>query len=498
MSNLNDELNNVPTEIQEELNTEVETVETAEVVETEVNHNLNAAAELSRQNPQRAREILKDRLSRLSAEEIENLRAAKAAKIEAQQAEAEAAAAEVVEEVPEISEEELARNREMVKNRLATMPDSKIEAIREAKAAKLAAQAAEAAAAAEAVAAATVGAVATVAAATATAAATTAVAGASAVAGVATATAAVAAPSKKKKKSGKRGPRISYESKQAFSGFMFVLPWFIGFLLFFAYPCFQTLQFSFSRVAVFQQYACTWIAFENYAEILTSEATFMQALTKTLSDLAVNVPVVLIFSLFVAVLLNRKFPGRGLVRGIFFLPVIVTTGVVMSTFSSSDSNAAFSGDMNNGILFQMTDASEFLVELGLNETITQYMMDVADRIFDVVWDSGVQILLFLAALQGISPQLYEASSVEGATAWETFWLITFPNVAPIILVNIVYTVVDTYNDPENPVLSQINTLMNVSFNLGGAAAASWTFFLVIFALLGIIFGVYALLTKKST
>lgn len=496
MSNLNDELNNVPTEIQEELNTEVETVEVVEVAEAEVNHNLNAAAELTRQNPQRAREILKDRLSRLSPEEIENLRAAKAAKIEAQQAEAEAAAAEVVEEVPEISEEELARNREMVKNRLATMPDSKIEAIREAKAAKLAAQAAEAAAAAEAAVSATVGAAATVAAATTTAVAATAVVGVSAVAGAATASAV--APAKKKKKSGKRGPRISYESKQAFSGFMFVLPWFIGFLLFFAYPCFQTLQFSFSRVAVFQQYACTWIAFENYAEILTSEATFMQALTNTLSDLAVNVPVVLIFSLFVAVLLNRKFPGRGLVRGIFFLPVIVTTGVVMSTFSSSDSNAAFSGDMNNGILFQMTDASEFLVELGLNETITQYMMNVADRIFDVVWDSGVQILLFLAALQGISPQLYEASSVEGATAWETFWLITFPNVAPIILVNIVYTVVDTYNDPENPVLSQINTLMNVSFNLGGAAAASWTFFLVIFALLGIIFGVYALLTKKSS
>ena len=153
--------------------------------------------------------------------------------------------------------------------------------------------------------------------------------------------------------------------------------------------------------------------------------------------------------------------------------------------------------MNRGILFQMTDASEFLVELGLNATITEYMSMVADRIFDVVWNSGVQILLFLAALQGISPQLYEASSVEGATAWETFWLITFPNVAPVILVNIVYTIVDTYNNPDNKVLGQIDTLMNTVFNFGGAAAACWIFFVIILAILGVVFGVYALLTRKS-
>lgn len=403
------ELNQEPQLLEEE-NEQILEEETAAVHDPLFN--MQVAAALMKQNPERAREIVKERLSQMSPEQIEDIRSAKAAKEEAR--------------------------------KLAMSVEEKLaERLGEAEA-------------------------------------------------------PVAVPEvekKSKKRKSRRG--ISYESKQAFTGFMFVLPWFIGFLLFFAYPCFQSLQFAFSKVAVFEGYACEWIGFENFKELLMSEAVFLQALIDTLLDLAVNVPVVLIFSLFVAVLLNRKFPGRGLVRGIFFLPVIVTTGVVMTTFRHSDSTAAMSGSMNNGVLFEVADASEFLVELGMNETITTYMTMVADRIFDVVWDSGIQILLFLAALQGISPSLYEASDVEGATAWETFWLITFPNVAPVILVNIVYTIVNTYNDTDNEVLKQINNMMTGVFDFGGAAAASWTFFLVILAILGIIFLVFKLLTKNS-
>ncbi|MBQ4052409.1 MAG: sugar ABC transporter permease [Clostridia bacterium] len=460
MTEQNKELNNVPAEEVEVLNEAVQPVEEVEQV-VETNPNLEVASALTKQNAARAREIVKERLAQMSPEQIDALRSAKSAKIEAMKP--------VEAPAPEISEEE----KNAVKDRLSQMTAEQIAALQAAKAAKVeeaaALAAVEAASVVEEVAAAEVSAP----------------------------VVAVKAPAKKKKANNRKGPRISYESKQAFSGFMFVLPWFLGFLLFFAIPCLRSLQFSFSKVSAFEQYKCTWIALDNYKEVLTTNATFSRALSATLTDFLINVPIVLIFSLFVAVLLNRKFPGRGLVRGIFFLPVIVTTGIVMSTFSHSDSDAAFSGNMNRGILFQMTDASEFLVELGLNATITEYMSMVADRIFDVVWNSGVQILLFLAALQGISPQLYEASSVEGATAWETFWLITFPNVAPVILVNIVYTIVDTYNNPDNKVLGQIDTLMNTVFNFGGAAAACWIFFVIILAILGVVFGVYALLTRKS-
>lgn len=301
-----------------------------------------------------------------------------------------------------------------------------------------------------------------------------------------------------KKKPAKKKRGISYESKQAFTGFMFVLPWFMGFLLFFAAPCFQSLKFSFSKVAIFENYKCTWYGLGNYKDILTSGATYLQALLDTLTDLAVNVPVILIFSLFVAVLLNRKFVGRGLVRGIFFLPVIVTTGVVMTTFNAtSDANAVMEGNVGGGVLFEVANAADFLGELGLNEKLTEYMTMVADRIFNVVWDSGIQILLFLAALQGISPSLYEASDVEGATAWETFWLITFPNVAPIILVNIVYTIVDTFGDTDNAVLVEIDKYINSTYNFGAAAASSWAFFLVVLVIIGVVFGIFKLLGKTE-
>ncbi len=461
------ELNNA-LEAQVEMNEAPETVE-VEAAAVPAIDKKEFAATLSKQNPQRAKEIAMERLSKMTPEQIEALRAAKAAKaakIEAEKAAAaaaeEASAAETVTEeapVADVVEEATAEVLEesTVIEEIAEEPAAiNEEAVAEEN------EVVEPVAAVEEI-------------------------------------APVAKPVKEKKKKSKGGRQlISYESRQAFAGFMFVLPWFIGFLLFFAIPCFQSLQFSFSKVAVFEGYRCDFIGLENYFEILAGGATFLQALLKTLEDMAVDVPVVTIFSLFVAVLLNRKFVGRGLVRGIFFLPVIVTTGVVMTTFNSTgDANQVMEGTVNNGVMFEVANASEFLTTLGLNDSLTKYMTDIADRIFSVVWDSGIQILLFLAALQSISPSLYEASDVEGATAWETFWLITFPNVAPIILVNIVFTIVDSYNDTDNRVLKEIDSLINKIFNFGGAAAASWIFFLVILALIGIIFGVYRLIVGKD-
>ncbi len=448
------ELNNDALEIQANVDDISEIESAATFAQWNPEENKQIATKLIEKNPERAKEIVRERLAKMTPEQIEALRVAKAAKEEAMKAATEAAEEEKkVEESVEEATVEPAEETPVV----AEMPEVQEEVVPVA---------AEIPEVQEEV--------------------------------VPVVAPVVAAPKKEGKKKASKGRGISYESRQAFTGFMFVLPWFIGFLLFFAIPCFQSLQFSFSKVAVFDGYACSWIGLENYVTLLTSGATYLQALTKTLTDLAVNVPVILIFSLFVAVLLNRKFIGRGLIRSIFFLPVIVTTGVVMTTFQSTgDANEVMQGDVNSGVMFEAGNATEFLLNLGLNETLTEYMSMVADRIFGVVWDSGIQILLFLAALQGISPSLYEASNVEGATAWETFWLITFPNVAPIILVNIVYTIVDTFSATDNRVLKQIDTLINVTFNFGGAAAASWTFFLVVLALIGVVFVVFRLLGGKN-
>lgn len=294
------------------------------------------------------------------------------------------------------------------------------------------------------------------------------------------------APKLKKKRGG-----ISYEQRQGFVGFMFVLPWFMGFLFFFLQPLLMSLNFSFSKIDMFQNYATTYTGFDNYVEALRN-ANFIQALSKTLSDLLVNVPVIIVFSLFVAVLLNRKFIGRGVARAIFFLPVIVTTGVVMKAFNAeSDANNVLEGNIASGTLFKVMDATEILKNSGLPESILNYMTQVSDKIFNIIWDSGIQILLFLAALQGISPSLYEASDVEGATGWETFWLITFPSVSPIIVVNVVYTIIDSFSSNNNTLLTLIQTSIN-QFDFATASAMSWMYFIVIFLIIGI---VYLLLQK---
>ena len=428
-------------------------VDAVVTTEDKTANNTKVASSLAEQHPERAQEIVRERLMKLSPEQIAAIRSAKEADARAKEEKAAEAQRLREEEIAkkQLSDEQKARIVEQLSN-LTPKQLEEIKKNREAK--RLRDERLEMIAQ------------------------------------------GISIDKHEKEKKAKKSTSISYESKQAFTGFMFVLPWFIGFLLFFAIPCFQSLRFSFSSVAVFENYACTWVGVDNYAKILVGGASFMQALTETLIDLAVNVPVVLIFSLFVAVLLNRKFVGRGLVRAIFFLPVIVTTGVVMTTFNStSDANAVLEGEVNNGVLFQVADATEFLTQLGLNETLTEYMTMIADRIFNVVWDSGIQILLFLAALQGISPSLYEASDVEGATAWETFWLITFPNVAPIILVNIVYTIVDTFSSTDNAVMKHIDTLIK-SFTYGPAAAASWTFFIVVIAIIGLVFAIYKGITKE--
>lgn len=440
----------------EALEAQVNVEAPAEVVTPPARDNKKIAATLAQQNPERAREIARQRLAQMTPEQIEALRAKKAEKEAANKVIQDAANTMEDLETKQLSPEQKAR----VIEQLSQLTPEQFEAVRQNRLAKQERERKLAEIEAS----------------------KTKKAGNAAVAAI--------APPKKR--------TISYESKQAFSGFMFVLPWFLGFLMFFAVPCFQSLKFSFSKVAVLDNYKTEFIGIDNYKELLGKSASFLQALTETMTELFVNVPVVLIFSLFVAVLLNRKFVGRGLVRGIFFLPVIVTTGVVMTTFNAtSDANAVLEGDVGNGVLFQVSNATDFLTSLGLNEKLTEYMTMVADRIFDVVWDSGIQILLFLAALQGISPSLYEASDVEGATAWETFWLITFPNVAPIILVNIVYTIVDTFGDTDNRVMQEINKMINSTLNFGGAAAASWTFFIVILGVIAIVFGVFKLLENRK-
>ncbi len=275
--------------------------------------------------------------------------------------------------------------------------------------------------------------------------------------------------------------------KQALTGHFFCIPLYIGAILFFIIPLFQSFRYSFSKVTPELGTMLTkFIGGENYHYIFRVDADFVTNLISSFTGLLYQVPFILIASLFLATIINQKFRGRTFVRAVFFLPVIVASGVVISLIQSDAlSSTMMEGDAETTI-FNASVLEEFLQDIGLNVKIIGYFTTITNNMFDLLWKTGIQTLMFLAGLQGISPTLYEASSVEGATSWENFWLITFPMLIPIILVNTVYTIVDSFTDLSNRVMSQIlGTTNNIEY--GKAAAMGWTYTVIILLVLSVVF-----------
>ncbi len=274
--------------------------------------------------------------------------------------------------------------------------------------------------------------------------------------------------------------RRTYAQTKAMWGFIYVLPWLIGFLFFFFVPLISSLRFSLSKVeANSGGIIVNFIGFKNYVEALTVNTSFNRILTESITNMVVNVPLIVIFSLFLAVLLNQKFVGRTLARAIFFLPVILASGVIMALDSTSlvqavnDSNAG--GPVVGGL--RSFELSMMMEDAGVGESVINYLTGAVDRIYQIVSQSGVQILIFLAGIQTISPQLYEASKMEGATGYEAFWKITFPMVSPLILVNVVYTIIDSFS--RNAMTDLIKETGFTAFNFGLSSAMAWIYFLAV-------------------
>lgn len=296
----------------------------------------------------------------------------------------------------------------------------------------------------------------------------------------------------------------SLSRRNAMAGRMFCLPLYIGVLLFFGLPLVQSLWYSFNDVvADVGGYITTWVGLDNFHNIFRVNVYFTSALTQSLTELLYKVPVVLIAALFFALLLNQKFRGRVLTRAIFFLPVIIASGVVLKIINSDgaansmmEGVSADSGSGSYGSIFDSSAVQNFLIEAGLNEKMVNYFGTIANSMFDLLWMTGIQMLMFLAALQSISPSLYEASAMEGATAWEDFWMITFPSLTPMLLVNIVYTIVDTFTDVANPVMVQIYKQYNGLY-YGIASAMSWTYFVIIGIILSLIMLLFSFIQRDE-
>ncbi len=279
------------------------------------------------------------------------------------------------------------------------------------------------------------------------------------------------------------------QKRKAISGYLFISPFIIGFLAFMIQPLIQSLHMSFSDVQLGAgEFKTVWKGLDNYNYAFRVDANFVRLLTEELSRMAIYSVAIMVFSFFVALVLNQKFKGRALVRSVFFLPVILASGVMLKLDSDNALMAAVAQtvEMNAQGTTGISDAlQEILRTTGVGVMAFEKLFEVIDNIYDVAISSGIQIIIFLSGLQTISVSMYEAADIEGCTKWESLWKITFPMVSSLFLVNWIYTVVDFCMRSDNEVIEKITTYMNVNLNYGLASAMSWTYFVLVMAIIGV-------------
>lgn len=281
----------------------------------------------------------------------------------------------------------------------------------------------------------------------------------------------------------KRGLKDFTRKKQMY-GRMFILPWVIGFIVFFAGPLLQSLILVFSdldkgRLIDEGVFYTTWNNFANIYHFLFRDTAYVDNLVTTVGSFIYTIPLIVALSLIVGVILNQKFYGRVAFRSIFFLPVIIATGVVMSYLAGDDTASTMRGGSANGI-----DISGILQSMNLTPDITSKLLGFVNQIFDLFWKCGVQIVLFISGLQSIPEQLYEVCRVEGANKWEEFWYVTFPMLSGTTLLVIVFTAIETFVDKTNPIMNYGFNAINQNMWVE-APTMMWIYFAVVGALLSL-------------
>lgn len=286
-----------------------------------------------------------------------------------------------------------------------------------------------------------------------------------------------------------KGIQMPYEKRKSLYGYGFIALWLIGTIKWFLIPLITSLKYSFETVTPatggVQE---AWVGFQNYVYAFGVDPNYSKYLVTVLKDTAIKTPLIIIFSLFVAVMLNQKFKGRGFARAVFFLPVIIATGPVYAIISGDMSSSGSSDASQFSTMFEtdlVGELLEFIGIYGISDTVTETIQSITTDIFSLVWNSGIQILIFLAALQNIPVSAKEAAQMEGATAWEYFWKITFPYVSPMILANLIFTIIDSFTDTSNSVMNRILEVQS-DWKYGEAAAMAWSYFAIVMVAVGII------------
>lgn len=279
--------------------------------------------------------------------------------------------------------------------------------------------------------------------------------------------------------------KLKARTSRHLEALVFIAPWVIGFLLFMAFPLGFSLYMSLHKVTVLPTgLKYDFQGLKYYTEILFGSSAFYDNLLPFFQEIVIMVPVIIVFSLFIAIMLNQDFPGRLVFRVVFFLPIIFTSGYVLTEFVNQ-------GEGTLGFLERFS-IGEYLIQFLGDSSWAKPVMDVLNRFVLVLWYSGVQILIFLAGRQTISKSSYESARIDGASPWEVFWKITLPAMSPFILLNLIYTVVDMFTFPYNPVIELINT-----GNYGYNSALAWIYFVVIAVFLSLIMLMFLRLNRQA-
>ncbi len=280
--------------------------------------------------------------------------------------------------------------------------------------------------------------------------------------------------------------------RKAIAGYLFISPFIIGFLVFMVKPFFQSLYMSFCNVELGSGiYNPIWLGLDNYKHAFTVDPEFNRLLVEEISRMIVYSLAIIVFSFFVALILNQKFKGRAFVRSVFFLPVILSSGVILGLESDNQLMATLAQQIEvTSSNVSITDGLETIfMTAGVGTRAFEEVFEIIDNIYDVAIASGIQIIIFLSGLQTISSSMYEAADIEGCTKWESLWKITFPMISSLFLVNWIYTVIDFCMRSDNGVIEKIQTVMIDQMYYGLASAMSWIYFVIVLAFVGITAGV---------
>lgn len=280
--------------------------------------------------------------------------------------------------------------------------------------------------------------------------------------------------------------------REAGYGLLFLTPFILGVIFLLAVPLAQSFMMSLGDIDTQNGYDIVVRGLANYHEALRVDADYIEYLLSALRSTAFDTPLIVIVSFVVAMLLVREFPGRAIYRAIFFLPVILTAGVMPQIkvddliLSTIDPAQSF-GNAEEALSAGQTFVTDLLLSGELGTKVTGYILYAQQNIATVLSHSGIQILILLAALRSISPSLYEASAIEGATAWENFWKITLPMVGPQLVVVVLFTVIDRLVDMSGTIMQYIYSVGFSDMRFGYSSAMAWIYFVIVGSIVAVLY-----------